>query len=129
LLSEGIAAKSHRRPAPMLPRHMQLKAAKVLAGGRLQRDLEEEPQRGNGGVYGRRASEVVALKVSDIDSERMTLRIEQGKGRKYRIERLVRWASGIHPFAIIRFTASSRRGRQRRRGRAVRPISPSARCR
>ncbi|SPD46674.1 tyrosine-type recombinase/integrase [Cupriavidus neocaledonicus] len=31
---------------------------------------------------GLRASEVVALKVTDIDSERMTLRIEQGKGRK-----------------------------------------------
>jgi integrase len=33
---------------------------------------------------GLRASEVVALKVSDIDSERMTLRIEQGKGSKDR---------------------------------------------
>jgi site-specific recombinase XerD len=33
---------------------------------------------------GLRASEVVALKVSDIDSTRMTLRIEQGKGRKDR---------------------------------------------
>jgi len=33
---------------------------------------------------GLRASEVVALKVSDIDSNRMTLRIEQGKGRKDR---------------------------------------------
>jgi site-specific recombinase XerD len=33
---------------------------------------------------GLRASEVVALKVSDIDSQRMTLRIEQGKGRKDR---------------------------------------------
>ena len=33
---------------------------------------------------GLRVSEVVALKVSDIDSERMTLRIEQGKGRKDR---------------------------------------------
>ncbi len=31
-----------------------------------------------------RASEVVALKVSDIDSQRMTLRIEQGKGHKDR---------------------------------------------
>jgi integrase/recombinase XerD len=31
---------------------------------------------------GLRASEVVALKVGDIDSQRMTLRIEQGKGRK-----------------------------------------------
>jgi site-specific recombinase XerD len=33
---------------------------------------------------GLRASEVVALKVSDVDSERMTLRIEQGKGRRDR---------------------------------------------
>jgi integrase/recombinase XerD len=33
---------------------------------------------------GLRASEVVALKVGDIDSTRMTLRVEQGKGRKDR---------------------------------------------
>jgi len=33
---------------------------------------------------GLRAGEVVALKVGDIDSERMTLRVEQGKGRKDR---------------------------------------------
>lgn len=33
---------------------------------------------------GLRVSEVVALKVSDIDSDRMMLRIEQGKGRKDR---------------------------------------------
>lgn len=33
---------------------------------------------------GLRVSEVVALKVGDIDSERMTLRVEQGKGRKDR---------------------------------------------
>jgi site-specific recombinase XerD len=33
---------------------------------------------------GLRASEVTALKVSDIDSQRMTLRVEQGKGRKDR---------------------------------------------
>jgi integrase/recombinase XerD len=33
---------------------------------------------------GLRVSEVVALKVSDIDSERMTLRVEQGKGDKDR---------------------------------------------
>jgi integrase len=31
---------------------------------------------------GLRVSEVVALKVSDVDSERLLLRIEQGKGRK-----------------------------------------------
>jgi integrase len=48
---------------------------------------------------GLRASEVVALKVTDIDSERMTLRVEQGKGRKDRyamlppllLERLRTW--------------------------------------
>ena len=48
---------------------------------------------------GLRASEVVALKVSDIDSQRMTLRIEQGKGHKDRyamlspvlLERLRLW--------------------------------------
>ncbi len=33
---------------------------------------------------GLRASEVVALKVSDIDGQRMTLRVEQGKGHKDR---------------------------------------------
>jgi len=33
---------------------------------------------------GLRVSEVVALKVTDIDSERMTLRVEQGKGSKDR---------------------------------------------
>jgi integrase/recombinase XerD len=33
---------------------------------------------------GLRASEVVALKVTDVDSQRMTLRIEQGKGRRDR---------------------------------------------
>ena len=33
---------------------------------------------------GLRVSEVVALKVSDIDSKRMVIRIEQGKGHKDR---------------------------------------------
>jgi site-specific recombinase XerD len=48
---------------------------------------------------GLRVSEVIALKVGDIDSQRMTLRIEQGKGRKDRyamlppllLERLRTW--------------------------------------
>ena len=48
---------------------------------------------------GLRASEVVSLKVSDIDSQRMTLRVEQGKGHKDRyamlspvlLERLRAW--------------------------------------
>jgi integrase/recombinase XerD len=48
---------------------------------------------------GLRASEVIALKVGDIDSTRMVLRVEQGKGRKDRyallppllLERLREW--------------------------------------
>ncbi|MEI7772465.1 MAG: site-specific integrase [Chloroflexales bacterium] len=48
---------------------------------------------------GLRASEVVALKVGDVDSERMTLRVERGKGSKDRyamlspvlLERLRAW--------------------------------------
>jgi site-specific recombinase XerD len=37
---------------------------------------------------GLRVSEVVSLKVSDVDSERMMLRVEQGKGRKDRFAML-----------------------------------------
>src|SRR5262249_37009661 len=37
---------------------------------------------------GLRAMEVVALKVTDIDSKRMMLRVEQGKGRKDRFAML-----------------------------------------
>ena len=33
---------------------------------------------------GLRASEIIGLKVTDVDSQRMTLRVEQGKGRKDR---------------------------------------------
>jgi site-specific recombinase XerD len=33
---------------------------------------------------GLRASEVVSLKIADIDSDRMVIRVEQGKGRKDR---------------------------------------------
>jgi len=57
-------------------------------------------------VYGAglRASEVVSLKVSDVDSQRMTLRIEQGKGSKDRyamlspvlLERLRAWWKFAH---------------------------------
>lgn len=53
---------------------------------------------------GLRAGEVVALKVSDIDSQRMTLRVQQGKGRKDRyamlspilLERLRVWWRVAH---------------------------------
>ena len=53
---------------------------------------------------GLRASEVVSLKVSDTDSQRMTLRIEHGKGSKDRyamlspvlLERLRAWWKFAH---------------------------------
>jgi len=54
---------------------------------------------------GLRVSEVVALKVTDIDSKRMTLRVEQGKGRKDRyvmlspqlLEWLCEWWKAARP--------------------------------
>jgi integrase/recombinase XerD len=53
---------------------------------------------------GLRASEVVSLKISDVDSQRMTLRVEQGKGSKDRyamlspvlLERLRTWWKFAH---------------------------------
>jgi site-specific recombinase XerD len=53
---------------------------------------------------GLRASEVIALKVTDVDSQHMTLRVEQGKGRKDRyamlspalLERLRTWWRAAH---------------------------------
>mgnify|MGYP006178243833 CR=1 FL=1 len=53
---------------------------------------------------GLRAGEVIALKVGDVDSQRMTLRVEQGKGRKDRyamlspllLERLRAWWRVAH---------------------------------
>jgi site-specific recombinase XerD len=60
---------------------------------------------------GLRASEVISLKVGDVDSQRMTLRVEQGKGRKDRyamlppilLERLrVWWRLGHAQGKILR---------------------------
>jgi integrase/recombinase XerD len=52
----------------------------IAATGNLKHQTALSVAYGNG----LRASEVVALKVTDIDSQRMTLRVEQGKGRKDR---------------------------------------------
>lgn len=52
------------------------------AGGGAGAEVQGGARRGLRG--GLRVSEVVALKVADIDSQRMLLRIEQGKGRKDR---------------------------------------------
>jgi integrase/recombinase XerD len=58
---------------------------------------------------GLRVSEVVALKVSDIDSERMTLRVERGKGQRDRyvmlspqlLELLRQWWRAARPQAWL----------------------------
>ena len=81
---------------------------------------------------GLRASEVVALKVSDIDSQRMTLRVEQGKGDKDRyvmlsprlLELLRDWWRAARPRAwlfpgqnpVNPMTAASAQPRLSRRG-------------
>ena len=77
---------------------------------------------------GLRVSEVVNLKVSDIDSERMTLRVEQGKGQRDRyvmlspqlLELLREWwrAAGRRPGCFRAGTRSIR----------CRPGSSSAPC-
>jgi len=80
---------------PEITRHLALvhqprKIPVVLAQEEVARLLEMTPgvkyQTAFSVAYGAglRVSEVAALKVSDIDSERMRLRVEQGKGRKDR---------------------------------------------
>jgi site-specific recombinase XerD len=62
----------------------------VLSPGEVERLLNAAPglkyRAALGLAYGTglRASEVVSLRVSDIDSERVVIRVEQGKGRKDR---------------------------------------------
>jgi len=84
-------------PRPEMKRHMRYqRAAKkipvVLSAEEVTRILEAAP--GPGLRYraafsvayggGLRASEVTHLKIGDIDSDRMLIRIDQGKGRKDR---------------------------------------------
>jgi len=80
---------------PEMARHLRLvkqpqKLPVVLTTDEVLRLLEAAPgakyKAALGVAYGAglRVSEVANLKVSDIDSERMVLRVEQGKGRKDR---------------------------------------------
>src|SRR5499425_2955782 len=70
--------------------HEPRKAPVVLSPDEVARFLEAAPGIKYKAAFsvaygaGLRVSEVAALKVSDIDSKRMILRIEQGKGRKDR---------------------------------------------
>jgi integrase/recombinase XerD len=80
---------------PDLVRHLKTvheprKAPIVLSQEEMVRLLEAAPGLKYKAAFsvaygaGLRVSEVVALKVSDIDTERMTLRVEQGKGQRDR---------------------------------------------
>jgi integrase/recombinase XerD len=75
-----------RVPAPKVPRRLP----EVLSRGEVGRILEA-PRNGKHRLMlattygaGLRLSELIGLKGSDIDGERMTIRVEQGKGRKDR---------------------------------------------
>jgi site-specific recombinase XerD len=74
----------------LVVRHEPRKVPVVLSPEEVARFLEAAPgikyKAALSVAYGAglRVSEVVALKVSDVDSKRMILRVEQGKGRKDR---------------------------------------------
>jgi integrase/recombinase XerD len=75
---------------PLKTIHEPRKAPIVLSQDEMVRLIEAAPglkyKAAFGVAYGAglRVSEVVALKVSDIDSQRMTLRVEHGKGQRDR---------------------------------------------
>src|ERR1700739_2743766 len=84
---------------PAITRHLVFvseprKLPRVLSPEEVLRLLEATPSPKHKAALsvaygaGLRAMEVVALKVSDIDSERMMLRVEQGKGHKDRFAML-----------------------------------------
>jgi len=105
---------------PDLVRHLTTvqeprKAPVVLSQEEVARLLEAAPgvkyRAALSAAYGAglRVSEVVALKVSDIDSQRMTLRVEQGKGQRDRfvmlspqlLELLREWWQAARPQAWL----------------------------
>jgi integrase/recombinase XerD len=105
---------------PDLVRHLKTvheprKAPVVLSQEEVVRLLEAAPGIKYKAAFsvaygaGLRVSEVVSLKVSDIDSERMTLRVEQGKGQRDRyvmlspqlLEVLREWRRAAQPWAWL----------------------------
>jgi integrase len=95
----GSAAKQHQRPLLQTGRPSgtslaaSVKHPRKYSPEEVVRFLEAAPgpkyKAALSAAYGGlRVSELVALKVSDVDSERMLLRIEQGKGSKDRFAML-----------------------------------------
>lgn len=76
--------------AKMQPVHLPRKLPVILSPEEVKRliaaagNLKHQTALALAYATGLRVNEVVALKVGDIDSQRMTLRVEQGKGQKDR---------------------------------------------
>ncbi len=76
--------------AKMQPVHLPRKLPEILSPDEVKRliaaagNLKHQTALALAYATGLRVNEVVHLKVSDIDSQRMTLRVEQGKGQKDR---------------------------------------------
>ena len=76
--------------AKMQPVHLPRKLPVILSRGEVSRliaaagNLKHQTALAVAYATGLRVNEAVALKVGDIDSQRMTLRVEQGKGQKDR---------------------------------------------
>jgi len=106
----GVTLDRGEMTAKMQPVHVPRTLPVVLSRGEVARLIAAAPnlkyQTALSIAYGTglRVSEVIALKVSDIDSQRMTLRVEQGKGNKDRyamlspllLERLRSWWRVAH---------------------------------
>jgi len=102
-----------RGDEPVAPAHEPCKLPVVLSQQEVARLLDAAPglkyKAALSVAYGAglRAAEVVALKVCDIDSKRMVIRVEQGKGRKDR---------NVMLSALRRASPCRRRGRPSRCG-------------
>jgi len=76
--------------AKMQPVHLPRKLPEIMSPEEVKRliaaagNLKHQTALALAYATGLRISEIVSLKITDIDSERMTLRVEQGKGQKDR---------------------------------------------
>ena len=86
----GVTLDHPELMAKMQPVHLPRKLPVILSPDEVKRliaaagNLKHQTAFALAYATGLRISEVVSLKVGDIDSQRMTLRVEQGKGQKDR---------------------------------------------
>lgn len=106
----GVTLGQPELMAKMQPVHLPRKLPVILNPDEVKRliaaagNLKHQTALALAYATGLRVNEVVALKVGDIDSQRMTLRVEQGKGQKDRyamlspvlLERLRVWWRVAH---------------------------------